>query len=161
VIKTVHLSARKVPAGGYCCQVLIKFQFCRQSFEKSSNSEFHENQVSGKPSAIRTDGRTDRQTIGRTHTGSRTDGQTDRLSDGWTDRQSDGQTIGRTDGRTDSRTDTHRQSDVHTQAVGRTERQTDCQTDGQTDRPMMKLRVTFHSFTKRAKILYVHLKLYL
>jgi hypothetical protein len=48
----------------YSCQILIKFQYSQQIFEKYSNIKFHENPYSG--SRVVWQGRTDAQTNGRT-----------------------------------------------------------------------------------------------
>ena len=45
----------------YPCRILIKLEFSRQIFEKSSNIKFHENPYRWESScSMRTDGRTDR-----------------------------------------------------------------------------------------------------
>jgi hypothetical protein len=75
------------------CQILIKFEFWPQIFEKSSNIKFHENPSSG--SSVFPFGQTDgRQTDGRQRDGRQTEGrQTDgRQTDRQTDRQTEGQT---------------------------------------------------------------------
>jgi len=64
----------------YCCQILMKPEYSRQSFERSSNIKFHENLSSG--SRIVPCGRAD----------GRTDGQTDRQTDRQTEKQTDRQT---------------------------------------------------------------------
>ena len=56
--KNVHRSLRKVAV--YSCQILMKIEFSRQIFKKSSNLEFHENPSSG--SRVVAWGRTDSQT---------------------------------------------------------------------------------------------------
>jgi len=44
----------------YCCQILIKFEFSQQIFEKYSNIKFHDNPFSGSRvfPCGQTDGRT-------------------------------------------------------------------------------------------------------
>jgi hypothetical protein len=48
----------------YSCLILMKLEFSRQSFEKSSNIKFHESPPSGAPGVPR--GRTYRRTDGQT-----------------------------------------------------------------------------------------------
>jgi hypothetical protein len=43
----------------YCCQILMKLEFCRRIFEKYSNVKFHENPSIG--SGVVPCGQTDRQ----------------------------------------------------------------------------------------------------
>jgi len=59
-ITKVHRSSHKMR---YYCLILMKFEFPRQIFEKSSNIKFHKNQFSSNPifPRRRTAGRTDRQ----------------------------------------------------------------------------------------------------
>jgi hypothetical protein len=75
----------------YSRQILMKLDFSRQSFDKYSNIEFHENLSSGSRVF---------------HTDERTNGRTDEQKDG----QTDGRTNGRMDERMERRTD--RQTDM-------------------------------------------------
>jgi hypothetical protein len=60
-ITNVHRSSYKI---SYSCQILMKLEFPRQIFEKSSNTNYHKKSFSRNPIFLRsqTDGRMDRQT---------------------------------------------------------------------------------------------------
>jgi hypothetical protein len=54
--ENIHWSSRKVPF--YSCHILMKLEFSRQIFAKSSNTEFHENPSSeSRVPCGQTDGR--------------------------------------------------------------------------------------------------------
>jgi len=50
----------------YSCQILMKLDFCRQSFEKTQISNFMQTPAVGVEFSIRTDRRTDERTNIRT-----------------------------------------------------------------------------------------------